>query len=505
MKKPEEVELDAKKAELNELEMNLVDKELELETKTAKVKSFESLYNNRVGSLYAELDKINAEIESILAEQSPSEPQVPRDAQDASNRGNDSRSEVEQFKETANPTTERSDDLVRTYRKAAIKLHPDLTTDETEKERRRVAMALVNEAYEKGDVAAIKKVLDEWEASPDSIPGTGIVVELIRVIRRLSQLRTRLEELETSIEALCSTDIYKLYQRHEDARVRGEELLAMLASVAKDEIAKAKRKLAKLKKRDKVVIGSVEGFELRQFTNRIGMRFVLIPAGRFLMGTRMTESTYDEDESDDLEYEHELQHEVVITKPFYMGVYPVTQQEYEQLIESNPSEFRGKQSPVENVSWHEAMRFIKRLNSDISEHKKGLRYRLPTEAEWEYACRAGSESARFFGESAKKLGQYAWYDANSRLTTHPVGQKKPNTWGLYDLYGNVWEWCMDLEGSYPEGKSVDPEGPEVGDFRIYRGGSWEDGPNQCRSAYRGMYSSDYSDGSIGFRVAITCP
>jgi formylglycine-generating enzyme required for sulfatase activity len=505
MKKPEEFELDAKKAELNELETRLVDKELELEAKTAKVKSFESLYNSRVGSLYAELEKINAEIESILAEQSPSEPKVQRAAQDASDRANDSRSEVEQFKETADPTIERSDDLIRTYRKAAIKLHPDLTTDESEKERRRIAMALVNEAYEKGDVAAINKVLDDWETSPDSISGTGIVVELIRVIRRISQLRTRLEELETAIEVMCSTDIYQLYQKYEDARASGDDLLAMIASVANDSIAKSKRKLAKLKRRDKVVTRSVADIELQQFTNRIGMRFVLIPAGRFLMGTRTEKTACFEDESDELEYEHELQHEVIITKPFYMGVYPVTQQEYEQLIGRNPSEFRGKQSPVENVSWHAAMRFIKRLNSDLSEHKKGLRYRLPTEAEWEYACRAGSESEYFFGESASKLGQYAWYKANSKLRTHPVGMKKPNAWGLHDMYGNIWEWCLDLDGSYPEGTVTDPEGPDFGDFRIYRGGSWDDGPNECRSAYRGMYSSDYSDGSIGFRVAITCP
>lgn len=248
MKTPEEVELDAKKSELTELETKLFDRELDLVSETAAVRAFESVYINRVGVIYAELDEINSEIAAILAERSPKEPQFQRNAQEAANRARASRSEVEQSDRKVIPSVERSDDLVKLYRKAARKLHPDLTTDELQKDRRRIAMAAVNEAYEKGDFEAIQRVLADWEASPDIVTGDGIVAELIRVIRRLSQVRTRLLEIEKTVETLRQTDIFVLFKQHEESKSRGEDLLAALVSQASRELSAAKRTLKKLNK-----------------------------------------------------------------------------------------------------------------------------------------------------------------------------------------------------------------------------------------------------------------
>jgi hypothetical protein len=248
MKTPEEVELDAKKSELSDLETKLVDRELDLVSETAEVRAFESVYIDRVGLIYAELDEVNSEIAAILAERSPTEPQFLRNAQEAADRARASRSEVDQSGHNAIASVERSDDLVKLYRKAARILHPDLTTDEAEKDRRRIAMGAVNEAYEKGDFEAIQRVLEDWEVSPDSILGDGIVAELIRVIRRLSQVRMRLLEIEKSIDALRLTDIFVLFKQHEESKSRGEDLLAALVSQASRELSDAKRALKKLRK-----------------------------------------------------------------------------------------------------------------------------------------------------------------------------------------------------------------------------------------------------------------
>jgi formylglycine-generating enzyme required for sulfatase activity len=238
----------------------------------------------------------------------------------------------------------------------------------------------------------------------------------------------------------------------------------------------------------------------KEITNSIGMKLVLIPKGTFMMGSPESEEGRQKDET---------QHEVTISKDYYLGVTEVTQGQYEKVMGTNPSYFligriRGSSSnhPIEQVSWEDAVEFCKKL-SDLPEEKKaGRMYRLPTEAEWEYACRAGSKTAYSFGESSKSLGDYAWFDVNSQ--THPVGEKKTNAWGLCDMYGNVWEWCSDWYGEYPKGAVSDPRGPKEGSRRVVRGGGWCYEAADCRSAYR--YGLDPSRHSyfFGFRVALNC-
>jgi len=188
-----------------------------------------------------------------------------------------------------------------------------------------------------------------------------------------------------------------------------------------------------------------------------------------------------------------------------MGKYEVTQAQWQAVMGSNPSPFKSDpRLPVETVSWEDCQRFCERLNERLAGAGQGVRVRLPTEAEWEYACRAGSTGRFCFGDSDGQLGDHAWYDGNSGGQTHPVGRKKPNAFGLYDMHGNVWEWCEDwYHGSYSgavdDGSAWTAGGEQTA--RVLRGGSWNNSPAGCRCAGRvGLRPDDrYANG--GFRVA----
>ena len=223
------------------------------------------------------------------------------------------------------------------------------------------------------------------------------------------------------------------------------------------------------------------------FTNDIGMEFVLIPAGSFMMG-------FEGRESDEVPV-----HKVTISRPFYLGRYEVTQEQWASVMGNNPSEFENWGNPVERVSWDDVQVFIKKLNQKAS----GGTYRLPTEAEWEYAAGAGKSTEYFFGDYEGELGRYAWYNDNSGGKTHPVGQKQANPWGLYDIYGNVWEWVQDWYGEYRGGAVTDPKGPSLGSARVFRGGSWRNSAGRCRSATRVDFSPDFRDDLLGFRLAFS--
>jgi formylglycine-generating enzyme required for sulfatase activity len=226
----------------------------------------------------------------------------------------------------------------------------------------------------------------------------------------------------------------------------------------------------------------------------VTMKLVLIRAGRFMMGSPDSEKGRGKNESP--------QHEVTLSKPFYMGVTEVTQIQYEAIMGTNPSKFKGPANPVEMVFWNDATEFCKKLSE-----KTRQAVRLPTEAEWEYACRAGTAMAFSFGDAESAVGDYAWHDGNSGYTTHPVGQKKPNAWGLYDMHGNVWEWCADWYGDYASGAVTDPQGPASGEHRVLRGGSWDyygsEGPGNCRAAIRTGCCLDDRTNYYGFRVVVS--
>ncbi len=234
---------------------------------------------------------------------------------------------------------------------------------------------------------------------------------------------------------------------------------------------------------------AVSSADQKSITNSIGMEFVLIPAGEFNMGSPSNEVGIDNEESP--------VHRVKIANGFYIGKYEVTQKQWRKVMENNPSNFKGDNLPVEQVSWNDAQDFIKKLNEKEGANK----YRLPSEAEWEYAARAGTKTSYSFGDDESKLGDYAWYDANSGSKTHDVGQKKPNPWGLYDMHGNVWEWVQDSYYSNYNGAPTDGSAWE-GDVsdRVRRGGSWNFNTWGCRSAFRDDFAPAYRYFNLGFRL-----
>jgi len=241
------------------------------------------------------------------------------------------------------------------------------------------------------------------------------------------------------------------------------------------------------------------------------MRLVLIPAGKFMMGSPATEAGRGSDEGP--------QHEVTISKPFYMGVFEVTQEQYEQVMGNNPSSFKGAKNPVETVSWDDAIGFCRKLSA-----RTGKKVMLPTEAQWEYACRAGTTTTFHTGDALEPgqanadfpanpgvwdtimawVGKFLPQKAKTNQTT-PAGSFPPNDFGLYDMHGNVWEWCSDWYGEdyYANSPKTDPQGPDSGLARVLRGGGWGYDPQYCRSADRGRDDPVNRLGYyVGFRVVV---
>jgi formylglycine-generating enzyme required for sulfatase activity len=243
-----------------------------------------------------------------------------------------------------------------------------------------------------------------------------------------------------------------------------------------------------------------------EIINSIGMKLKLIPAGAFLMGSPEGEKNAVPDE--------QPQHPVRISRPFYLGVHEVTQGQYRVIAGKNPSHFKGSDDlPVDSVSWNDAIAFCNTLSereglrpyyqNQVVPQPGGEGYRLPTEAEWEYACRAGSATLYCFGDKVASLGEFAWYEGNSGNTTHPVGRKQPNAIGLYDMHGNAYEWCWDWYdgGFYGQLPAVDPRGPSQSSERVLRGGGWNGDASSCFSARRVRHPPEWGDAALGFRVA----
>ena len=224
------------------------------------------------------------------------------------------------------------------------------------------------------------------------------------------------------------------------------------------------------------------------YTNSIGMKLIYIPPGDFMMGSKDGDS------------DEKPIHKVYISRGFYLSTTEVTQAQYKAVMGENPSYFKGDNNPVEQVNWYDANDFCKILSQ-----KEGKTYTLPTEAEWEYSCRAGTSTRYSFGDSESSLDDYAWYTSNSYDKTHPVGLKKPNAFGLYDMHGNVWEWCRDGydPGYYNRGTIMDPEVWPNNESRVLRGGCWANDASACRSMLRFWDDSDAKFIDYGFRVVMS--
>ncbi len=227
-----------------------------------------------------------------------------------------------------------------------------------------------------------------------------------------------------------------------------------------------------------------------EIINTIDMEFVLIQPGESDMGSPPNETGRFGNEGP--------VHHVTISEAFYLGKYEVTQKQWHEVMEYNPSYFKGDDLPVENVSWENVQEFIKMLNKKENTHN----YRLPSEAEWEYATRAETTTRYSFGDDDSKLGEYAWYSKNSDDKTHPVGNRKANPWGLYDVHGNVWEWVQDEWHNSYNGAPSDGSAWEDGSGadRVFRGGGWFDDAGNCRSAYRSYHGPGNRNRDLGFRL-----
>jgi formylglycine-generating enzyme required for sulfatase activity len=249
--------------------------------------------------------------------------------------------------------------------------------------------------------------------------------------------------------------------------------------------------------------------------NGVTLELIWIPPGEFIMGSPRGERSRERDE---------IQHAVKLTKGFWLGKYEVTQGQWARVMTNNPSCFQnaGPRAPVEQVSWYDCQQFLAELNriaqtGGLKPAVKG-KFRLPTEAEWEFACRAGTTNRFSYGDEDNDLWQYCNYCDKSNTdrwkwqdTAHddgydkvaPVGSFKPNPWGLYDMHGNVWEWCQDWAWAYPTNRVKNPKGPPSGTDRTLRGGSWFRNARHCRSADRRWNTPDYRKNTCGLRVVLT--
>jgi len=290
-----------------------------------------------------------------------------------------------------------------------------------------------------------------------------------------------------NIEGLSEPDIKEFLfkvKKEQEAKTEKEQE----AKTKKEEEAKRRKEVEETKAKEaqkkEAMILHKEVEDKIDLGKRINLEMVLIPSGKFMMGSPVSEKAHRKDET---------QHEVTLTKPFYMGKYEVTQEQWETIMGDNPSKFKSEKLPVTNVSWLDCQEFIKKLNAETNGE-----YRLPTEAEWEYACRAGTSTAFSYGDSITKSD--ANYGGSEKKA---VGSYKPNAFGLHDMHGNVWEWCEDWYADYPKESVIDPKGPATGGSRVLRGGPFNLSGFSARSSDRGRLLPSARSDDGGFRLAKT--
>ena len=303
------------------------------------------------------------------------------------------------------------------------------------------------------------------------------------------------QQAETRRLGQLEDHVFMAMTRQQAATERLTELAAQVESVteelraARAELDAVQGEIAALAAAAPVAAAS-ESQPPETWINDLEMTFVLVPAGSFDMGT---ESGEDDERP---------VRPVTISEAFYLSRFEVTQAQWFAVMESDPSQFTDDPNrPVESVSWEDAQAFIAKLNAT----EPGATYRLPTEAEWEYAARAGSTAAYAFGDDAAQLDPYAWYADNAGNITHPVGEKQPNAWGVHAMHGGVWEWVQDRYGPYPSAAAAESASPPPGNRRVIRGGSWLSPAEDCRAASRSHAHPAFRGAHVGFRLVRTIP
>ena len=348
----------------------------------------------------------------------------------------------------------------------------------------------------------LAKVAEQVDTAVQGVQEARSALDTLRqgMDDRLAALQSQLEpavagqESEARRLGQLEEQVFSAVTRQQAATQRVTELAEQVESVtqgleeARSELGAVREELAALAAASPAPEPTVEPSET--WTNDLQMTFVLIPAGSFEMGS---------ESGDDDERPVRSLH---IDKPYYISQFEVTQAQWFSIMESDPSKFSDDDNrPVENVSWEDAQAFINKLNAT----EPGATYRLPTEAEWEYAARAGSTTAYAFGDDAADLDAYAWYVDNASNTTHPVGEKQANAWGTHAMHGGVWEWVHDRYGPYPSDAASDSPDPPPGPRRVIRGGSWLSPAEDCRSASRSHAHPSFRGAHVGFRLVRTIP
>jgi len=341
---------------------------------------------------------------------------------------------------------------------------------------------------------ALFRRLSELDASLDDRLGSA---ELKAVRRELEELRNLVQSNDSELGQKClsalkgcelQTPIFAAGWTSGPSRRFFVRIAALFSNLAKLDLARERnleifvqKQQALETKIDRGLVGAFVGMPL---PGKAIMNFIFCPAGKFTMGSPSLEHGRGSDED---------QVEISITKGFWMAKTEVTQAQWFAVMAGNPSSFKGDDLPVTNVSWHDVTKFIDKVKG-CGVMPKGWKLTMPTEAQWEYACRAGAAGPY----SSGSIDKVAWYHKNSATKTHSVGTKKPNTWGLHDMHGNVWEWCADWYGDTLVG-GTDPSGPLSGVLRISRGGSWRDSATCCRAASRYRFYLDHRHSYLGFR------
>ena len=338
----------------------------------------------------------------------------------------------------------------------------------------------LKQLLEKGEYKAVKAELSQLHRlieKPDSELGREALVLLQKMESRLNVAHKAHKSRKTKQFTLISIFVvglvaFSLYIIIDNAKAKNARVIAL----AKAEAAWVKS------------AGNRAGEEsFIEIAPGVDMNFCWCPAGKFTMGSTKSEADLSDSEN---------QIEVTLSRGFWMAKTEVTQAQWQAVMGGNPSEFKGANLPVENISWHDTQVFLKKLNA-IAGNSVGGQIVLPTEAQWEYACRAG-ETAMYSGGT---LDEVAWYDVNSGRNTHPVGTKKPNAWGLHDMSGNVWEWCADWHDDRLSG-GTDPNGASSGVCRVLRGGSWNYDAAHCRAAFRSWHFPNSRSNELSFRPAL---